>query len=857
MASLMRPFNSEDYLLLVESIVDYAIFMLDAEGRVATWNVGAQKIKGYRADEIIGHHFSAFYSAEERLAGKPSLMLQAAAQLGRIEDEGWRVRKDGSRFWANVVITALRDGEGKLRGFGKVTRDLTGRREAEENERRLIEERAARAAAELAEQKLRESEERYKALSTRLEIVLEGVADGITVQDRSGKIVFANSTAARFFGLSTVEELLDARREAVVERFDLLDETGRPFKIADLPAHRVLSGEPTASALIHVRERGTGKNCWLRVRASSVLASDGTPELAVSIWHDVTSEHRVERDARYVAEATNALSSSVQPDELLSAFAWGLIPSLADWCAIYLLEGSSLRNVASAHADPTKLPIAREYQARFPPEVSKSAVWSVVRSGVPELYNDISDAFLAQLASDPQQLALLRSLGVKGLAVAPILHRSRVLGAIAISSAESQRRYDSSHLDLLVELGGRAAVALEHAALYRNARAAASAAEAASRAKDEFLATVSHELRTPLSAILGWSTLLLDRVRDPALLKPLESIHRNARAQVRIIEDILDVSRVITGKFYIDPKSIDVLDVAHQAADVVRASAVAKSVRLELDFEHHSCLLVADPERIQQVIWNLLSNAVKFTPSGGKVTLSVRQIDSYVVLRVTDTGVGIDPAFLPYVFDRFRQGDPSTTRRVGGLGLGLALVRHIVELHGGTVDAESAGRGSGATFSIHLPIRAVVPPPSDHPPPPESSRTPAATADLTDVRALVVDDEADARDVISAVLEDAGAMVATASSAAEGLAAFERFDAQVILSDIAMPDEDGFAFVRRLRELPAGKGVPILALTAFARPEDAARAIEAGFDGHLRKPVEPDALLGAVANVLNRERQAS
>jgi CheY-like chemotaxis protein len=280
-------------------------------------------------------------------------------------------------------------------------------------------------------------------------------------------------------------------------------------------------------------------------------------------------------------------------------------------------------------------------------------------------------------------------------------------------------------------------------------------------------------------------------------------------------------------------------------------------VRLELDFEHHSCLLVADPERIQQVIWNLLSNAVKFTPSGGKVTLSVRQIDSYVVLRVTDTGVGIDPAFLPYVFDRFRQGDPSTTRRVGGLGLGLALVRHIVELHGGTVDAESAGRGSGATFSIHLPIRAVVPPPSDHPPPPESSRTPAATADLTDVRALVVDDEADARDVISAVLEDAGAMVATASSAAEGLAAFERFDAQVILSDIAMPDEDGFAFVRRLRELPAGKGVPILALTAFARPEDAARAIEAGFDGHLRKPVEPDALLGAVANVLNRERQAS
>jgi PAS domain S-box-containing protein len=844
-------FSEQRFHHLVDSVLDYAIFMLDATGHVSTWNAGARRLKGYEPDEIIGRHFSTFYPAEDRARHWPEQILDKVREDGRFEDEGWRVRKDGTRFWANVVLTALRDSEGRLVGFAKVTRDLSARREAEENERHLLRERTAREVAEQSEQRIRESEERFRALSTRLEIVLEGVTDGITVQDRDGKVVFANSAAARLCGFDGVDELLEATAESIVERFELLDDVGRPFKAEDLPGRRVLRGEKSASALIYVHHKRTGAHWWSQIRAGAVLGSDGKPELAVNIWHDVTTEHRGERDSRYVAEATTALNASVLPDEILAALTRVLVPGLADWASIYLLEHDRLRNVASFHSDAAKQALVTDYDRKFSPDLTKPGIWNVVHSGRPELQNDIPDSFAAQDAPDPEQVALIRSIGLKSSALAPILLGSEVLGVISIVSAESDRRYDASHLDLLMELGKRAGVALERAELFRAARAAAKIAEEASRAKDEFLATVSHELRTPLNAILGWSTLLKDRVTEPALTKPLQSIHRNAQAQVRIIEDILDVSRVITGKFRIDPRPVDLVEIARQATDVVRPSALAKAVELVLDFEHDFFLLVADADRLQQVIWNLLSNAIKFTPSGGTVALSIRQSGSHVVLRVSDTGKGIDPAFLPYVFDRFRQADPSTTRHVGGLGLGLALVRHIVELHGGTVEAASGGLNQGATFSIELPIRAVSSPPSERrlwqeSAVPESS----PRASLTDIRVLVIDDELDAREIIASVLEDAGAEVVTAASSADAIKALERFTPQIILSDISMPGEDGITFIHKLRRLPELKDVPALAFTAYAADADRRRVLEAGFNGHVAKPVEPNALVQAIKNAL-------
>lgn len=847
----------DDCRLLVESVVDYAIFMLDANGHVATWNLGAEKIKGYRAEEIVGKHFSQFFTDEDVRAGKPQRGLEKAQETGRFEDESWRVRKDGSRFWANVVITALRDEHGKLRGFGKVTRDLTLRKQVEETERQLVREQGRREAAEAAERTLREREQRFRALSERLEVVLEGVADGITVQDQTGRVVLANTAAARLCGFDSCDELLDTPPADVIARFEILDEQGAPFNFKDLPGRRVLAGEKVATALVNVRHRQSRQDWWTVIRAAAVPALDGTHQLAVNIWHDVTRERRQERQAKFLADATSALGASLQSEEMLSALGGVLVPGLADWCVIHVYDGEKLKPGVAAHADPTKLRIAEEYQRRFQPDPDQPrGVWNVLRTGLSEVYNDITDEMLAATTTDAARLAVLRSAGMKAAIIVPVRVRERVLGALTLVSAESGKRFDPADVALAEELGRRAGVALENVHLYEAAQRAATAAEDASRAKDEFLATVSHELRTPLNAIVGWSAILKDRVKDDALTKPIEVIHRNAQAQVKIIDDILDVSRVITGNFRIDARPVDLVAIAKDAIDVVRPSAAAKKITIHFTPTSDFCLMVADPERLQQVAWNLLSNAVKFTEQGGDVRVSVGHEGHKVLLTISDTGRGIDPAFLPHVFERFRQADSTTTRRVGGLGLGLALVRHIVELHGGRVVAESEGLGRGATFTISLPVRAIIPPHPESPPSPRVHTSASAEGSLQGVRVLVVDDEADARDMIAEVLRNVGAVVETARSAADGLERFRLAPPDVLVSDIGMPDEDGYSFMRRIRSLTVSEGarVPSLALTAFTRAEDRTRSLAAGYTTHVGKPVDPNALVSAVANLayLNR-----
>jgi PAS domain S-box-containing protein len=708
----------------------------------------------------------------------------------------------------------------------------------------------AREVAEEGERQFRESEERYRELSQRLGIVLEGVADGITVQDKDGRIVFANTAAATVCGFTSAEELMSTPAADIVHRFEILDEHDNRFELQKMPALRVLDGEATSSAVLHVRERRTGRDWWTLVRATAILGDDGKPDLAVNIWHDMSAERNHERQTMYLTEATVALGASLKYDEMLSTLARVLVPRLADWCSIYILEGNELRNVAVAHADPAKFEAALEYQRKYP--TGQRGVWQVAGTGETAVFNGITDDMLKVAATDPTQLEILRAFHIRSALIAPIRLRNEVLGVISLVSTRSGHHYDEDDVALAEELGRRAGVALENARLYRAAQESARAAEEASRAKDEFLATVSHELRTPLNAILGWSTLLKDRLTDPAFVKPIQVIHRNAQRQVRLVDDIIDVSRVITGKLRLDAKPADLISIAREAIEVIRPSAVAKQIDIEFVPLGDYFLLVADSERLQQVVWNLLSNAVKFTDPGGQVRLSLRQERSSVILSVTDTGKGIEPGFLPFVFDRFRQADSSTTRRVGGLGLGLALVRHIVELHGGQVAAASEGPGRGARFSITLPIRAVIPSAPESAPRARASPLPAqpATA-LTGIRVLVVDDEPDALDLIAAVLRDAGAFVETATSAAEGFGSVKRAPPDVLVSDIGMPDEDGFLFMRRVRALPMleGGAIPSLALTAFAREEDRARAIAAGYTTHIGKPVDPGALAYAVAHL--------
>jgi PAS domain S-box-containing protein len=403
----------------------------------------------------------------------------------------------------------------------------------------------------------------------------------------------------------------------------------------------------------------------------------------------------------------------------------------------------------------------------------------------------------------------------------------------------------------------------ERAALLAKAEAAYRDADAANRSKDEFLATVSHELRTPLNAIMGWTQLLLAdgaNAADPERRRRgLETVVRNARLQAQLIDDLLDVSRIISGKMRLDVQPTDLAAVIDAAVEAIRPAAEGKQIQLRRVLDPFAGPVMGDPARLQQVVWNLLSNAVKFTAKGGKIEVRLERVNSHVEILVADTGAGIAPEFLPHVFERFRQLDATTTRRHSGLGLGLAIVRHLVELHGGTVRVKSPGEGEGSTFIVALPLSVA------HLTPEEATRVHPRTEelgpadpcrddpalDLKGIRVLVVDDEPDARETLQQILEHCNAEVRTVGSAAEAMKLLESWRPDVLLSDIGMPGEDGYDLIRRVRELPAERGgrTPAAALTAFARGEDRRRALRAGFQMHVAKPVDLQELATVVASL--------
>ncbi len=382
--------------------------------------------------------------------------------------------------------------------------------------------------------------------------------------------------------------------------------------------------------------------------------------------------------------------------------------------------------------------------------------------------------------------------------------------------------------------------------------------EAASRAKDEFLSILSHELRTPLNAVLGWSRLLRGgQLSSAKTAQAIEIIERNAKSQSQLIDDLLDISRVIQGKLRLNVRPVQPITLIEAVINSVRPAADARSIRLQAVLDPSAGPISGDSERLQQVLWNLLSNAIKFTPKGGRVQIRLERINSHIEITVSDTGIGISANFLPYVFERFRQSDSTSTRTYGGLGLGLAIVRQLVELHGGTVHAASPGEGQGATFTVILPLMIlhtdVMTPVRVHPQiEGEVSLNPNSL--LYGLQVLVVDDEADARELLTTVLEECGARVIAVASAPEALSVLKQLKPDVLVSDIGMPDEDGYALMRTVRAIAAERGgqIPAMALTAYARSEDRIRALQAGFQMHMPKPLEPAELIAAVANLAGR-----
>jgi signal transduction histidine kinase len=457
-------------------------------------------------------------------------------------------------------------------------------------------------------------------------------------------------------------------------------------------------------------------------------------------------------------------------------------------------------------------------------------------------------------------------LPVRSYLSVPVVARSgEVMGGLFFGHGQCDV-FTARSERLIVGIAAQAAIAIDNARLYEQAKSSAEERarllEAERRArieservnlmKDEFLATLSHELRTPLSSVLGWADVLLSKTPEASdQRRGLESIARNARAQAKLIDDLLDMNGIISGKIRLDVQPVELASIVESALDSVRPSAEAKMITLRRTLDPNAGPVFGDRNRIQQVVWNLLTNAVKFTPKGGKVDVLVERVNSHVEITVHDTGMGISPDFLPHVFERFRQADSSSTRKYGGLGLGLSIVKQLVELHGGTVRVESAGEGKGTAFIVHLPVRAILergPASREHPTTTQHTIPVSGIVSLQGIAVLVVDDEADTRELVMAVLAAAHATVFTASSAAEGLALVKSRRPTVIICDIGMPERDGYQFMRDVRSLPPGQGgrIPAIALTAFARSEDRTRAMLAGYQVHVAKPIEPQELVATV-----------
>ncbi|HEX6974637.1 MAG TPA: ATP-binding protein [Vicinamibacterales bacterium] len=607
----------------------------------------------------------------------------------------------------------------------------------------------------------------------------------------------------------------------------------------DLPMqHAARTGEEVTACELDVIHPD-GRRVSLFECAVPLFDEDGNVAGSVGIVVDITERRRTEQEQRFLAEASRVLTSSLDYDATLRTLSELAVPMLGDYCAVDVTrDDGTFERVTLVTGDHGKQQVA-EALRRYPPRLTvDSPAARAILSGETIVFDDCPPDVIARSAQSDDHRMLLEEFGARSFMMLPLRARGRTLGLLTVGGW-SPRRYDARDKRLGADVAARAALALDNALLYRHA-------QDANRVKDDFLATLSHELRTPLNALLGWTLVLKTHgLDDAARRRALESIERNAHAQAVLINDLLDVSRVITGKLRVEVAPLDLSAVVLAAVDAVRPALRARDIQLGLALTAEGVQVLGDRDRLQQVIWNLLSNAVKFTPRSGRVDVSVEDARGAVHIVVRDTGIGIDPAFLPHVFERFRQGDSSTTRAQGGLGLGLAIVRHLVDLHGGTVSVKSDGVGLGATFTVTLPAyRADAAPPEREAPSPSEERP-----RLTGVRVLAVDDDEDARELVLLAVRASGAEVMVVASAEAAIDAVTTFDPHVLVTDIAMPDMDGYTLVSELHARHGARAPVAVALSAYLTSDDLERSRAAGFVQHLGKPVDFERLVDVIAQV--------
>lgn len=903
--------SEEKFRLLVDNVKDYAIFLLDPQGNVASWNRGAERLTRYKADEIIGQHFSRFYPQEAIDRGWPAHELKVATREGRFEDEGWRLRKDGTRFWANVVITALKDDHGGPRGFSKITRDLTQRKKAEEDARRLLEESTARRVAEENAKLIQEQRE-------RLHVTLSSIGDAVISTDAEGRVDFLNPIAQALVGWSEKE----ARNRTLGEVFHIVnEETRQPVENPALKALQegVVVGLANHTVLI---DRNGGEHP-IDDSAAPIRDFEGRVVGSVLVFRDISQRKALERSLRQSEQRFRGLMEqapfSVQvftPDGRTARVnraweeLWGVtLDQLGDYKVLedrqleakgvspYLRRAFAGEPVeipaieydpnetvpnTSRHKDPRRWVSAVAY----PLKDESGAIREVVL-----VHQDITArrraeeerelfAFLVQNSHD--------FIGMCDADLRPLFVNREGIRLVGLDSLDEALRTpvlefffpeDRTYLteqffpqvvrDGFGETEIRfrhfktgqpiwftySVLALRDAAGKPNGFATISrditrlkeanqALQQADRRKDEFLATLAHELRNPLAPIRNsLQVLKMPRV-DPTMAEQTRAMmERQVHHLVRLVDDLLDVSRVMRGKIELRRESVELATIIARAVETVKPLIDVQGHDLNLSVTWESLLLDADPVRLTQVVGNLLTNSAKYTDPNGRIWLTASRDGDQALLIIRDSGIGIAPDMLPHIFELFVQADHASTKSQGGLGIGLTLVKNLVEMHGGSVAADSAGLGKGSEFTLRLPL--VAPAETSAGARDDSKSAPQSSGH----RLLIVDDNHDAALSLAMVLRLQGHEVRVAHDGPTALDTATKFQPDVIFLDIGMPGMDGYEVARRVRKTAGIEKTVLAALTGWGQQEDRRRSAEAGFDHHLVKPPEPSLIEKLLADL--------
>lgn len=634
------------------------------------------------------------------------------------------------------------------------------------------------------------------------------------------------------------------------------------FEDEQLLAHGLLpflqrgfAGTPTVlSPLLYdpTLSRRTGRARWTQIFIHPVRDAAGTVHEVALVYQDLTELKESEDRLRFLTGVSTSLTASLNYEAMLQKVTSLAVPYLADMCFVSLIElNGYFRRPATSYARPQQEELARTLEQRC--DVRLESVYGVphvARTGQARLVAEISDIVLESATRRLEELEVLRELGVCSYMCLPLVAHHQTLGTITFVAAESQRHYGGADQAMGEELAHRVALAVSNSRLYEEA-------QEANRAKDEFLILAAHELRTPLTVLLGYAHLLKNDKLDAALrLNAVETVERNAWSLVQVVNDIVDISRMNAGRVLIDLRPITLTPIIEATVDSIRAAAESKAIRLEVSIDAGVGVISGDANRLQQVVWQLLSNAIKFTPVGGRVTLQATSTETHARITVSDNGIGISPQFLPHIFERFRQQDSTATRSYKGLGMGLAIVRYLVEMHGGAVYATSAGEGEGSAFTAEFPLVVALAPGER-----ESRRARQfvlpETLSLEGLRILVVESELGNREAMTAVLSRYGALTHSVDTAVAAFEAVPEWQPDVLIADMALPGEDGYALIRRVRSLTSAAGgqTPSIAITSHMRTVDRLRALSAGYQAHMAKPIAAHDLAATVASLTGRITQ--